>query len=251
MRVREWINNDLRAREIMQQISNMLNSNEQFRLDDSFSLHISHIRDPERGAGNQRIRKASMALDKLLDSKKSVIKIQNDDELCCARAIVTMKAYCDHGSRIPITSVYDEVDLFKNVKPKHSIATRVYPRDLVEYPNSLPFNVISQLTKSWSFPWITTIKLFSRVLPKTSKSSSSKWVIITMDVIPSQASSEPIIFVYTVKPVTKTTTTGIIPARARSVHPVTRQNVPTFHRTKCRSPLSSMSPPFLRRTMFG
>ena len=30
MRVREWINNDLRAREIMQQISNMLNSNEQF-----------------------------------------------------------------------------------------------------------------------------------------------------------------------------------------------------------------------------
>ena len=82
MRVREWINNDLRAREIMQQISNMLNSNEQFRLDDSFSLHISHIRDPGRGAGNQRIRKASMALDKLLDCKKSVIKIQNDDELC-------------------------------------------------------------------------------------------------------------------------------------------------------------------------
>ena len=38
MRVREWINNDLRAREIMQQISYMLNSNEQFRLDGSFSF---------------------------------------------------------------------------------------------------------------------------------------------------------------------------------------------------------------------
>ena len=38
MRVREWTDNDLRAREIMQQISRMLNSNEQFRLDDSFSL---------------------------------------------------------------------------------------------------------------------------------------------------------------------------------------------------------------------
>ena len=101
MRVREWINNDLRAREIMQQISNMLNSNEQFRLDDSFSLHISHIRGPGRGTGNQRIRKASMALDKLLDSKKSVIRIQNDDELCCARAIVTMKAYRDLASRHP------------------------------------------------------------------------------------------------------------------------------------------------------
>ena len=99
MRVREWVNNDLRAREIMQQISRMLNSNEQFRLDDSFSLHISHIQDPGRGAGNQRIRKGNMAIEKLLDLKKSVIKIKNDDDLCCARAIVTMKAYCDFGSQ--------------------------------------------------------------------------------------------------------------------------------------------------------
>ena len=43
-----------------------------------------------------------MALVKLLDFKKSVIKIQNDDELCCARAIVTMKTYCDLGSRHPV-----------------------------------------------------------------------------------------------------------------------------------------------------
>ena len=93
MRVREWMDNDLRAQQIMQQISRMLNSNEQFRLDDSFSLHISHIRDPGRGSGNQRIRKASLALEKLLDLKKSVVKIKNDDdELCCARAIVIMKA---------------------------------------------------------------------------------------------------------------------------------------------------------------
>ena len=99
MRVREWIDNDLRAREIMQQISRMLNSNEQFRLDDSFSLHISHLRDPGRGAGKNRVRKGYMALEKLLDTKKSVVKIKNDDELCCARAIVIMKAYCDFGSR--------------------------------------------------------------------------------------------------------------------------------------------------------
>ena len=93
MRVREWIDNDLRAQEIMQQICRMLNSNEQFRLDDSFSLHNSHIRDPGRGAGNNRVRKGSMALETLLDTKKSVIKINN------ARAIETMKAYCDFGSR--------------------------------------------------------------------------------------------------------------------------------------------------------
>ena len=99
MRVGEWMNNDLRVQEVMQQISRMLNSNERFQLDDSFSLHISLIRDPGRGSGNRRIKKATMVLEKLLDEKKSVVKIKNDDELCCARAIVTMKAYCDFGSR--------------------------------------------------------------------------------------------------------------------------------------------------------
>ena len=117
MRVREWTDNDLRAREIMQQISRMLNSNEQFRLDDSFSLHISHIRDPGQGAGNQRIRKGSMALEKLLDLKKSVIKIKNDDELCCARAIVTMKAYCDFGSRHP---EYDSLRRGRPIQERHA-----------------------------------------------------------------------------------------------------------------------------------
>ena len=99
MRVGEWMDNDLRVQEVMQQISRMLNSNERFQLDDSFSLHISHIRDPGRRSGNKRIKKATMVLEKLLDVKKSVVKIENDDELCCARAIVTMKAYCDFGSR--------------------------------------------------------------------------------------------------------------------------------------------------------
>ena len=95
MRVRDWLDNTLRAQELMQQISRMLNSNEQFRLDDSFSLHISHIQDLCQGAGNQRIRKGTMALKKLLDLKKSVVKIKDEDELCCARAIVTMKALAD------------------------------------------------------------------------------------------------------------------------------------------------------------
>ena len=99
MRVGEWMDNDLRVQEVMQQILRMLNSNERFQLDDSFSLHISHKRDPGRGSGNQRIKKATMALKKLLDVKKSVVKIKNDNELCCACAIVTMKAYCDFGSQ--------------------------------------------------------------------------------------------------------------------------------------------------------
>lgn len=87
------------TREVLEQISKMLNSNENFEIDDTLTLHISHIRDQGRGAGNQCIRKGTMAFEKLTDLKKSVVKITNKDELCCARAVVTMKAYCDFGSQ--------------------------------------------------------------------------------------------------------------------------------------------------------
>lgn len=90
---REWLTNSPRVQGILQQISKMLNSNEQFRMDDTFSLHVSHIRDPGRGSG--RVRKGQLAIDKLLDTKHSIVKIANEDEICCARAIVTMKALAD------------------------------------------------------------------------------------------------------------------------------------------------------------
>lgn len=85
MRVRDWLDNTLRVQEIMQKISRMLNSNEQFRLNDSFSLHIYHIQDPGQGAGNQRIRKGTMP-SKYYWISKSVVKIKNDDELCMVHA---------------------------------------------------------------------------------------------------------------------------------------------------------------------
>ena len=65
-------------------------------MDDSFSLHVSHIRDLGRNSG--RVRIGRVTLEKVLDIKKSVINIKNKDELCCARAIVSMKALADaHG----------------------------------------------------------------------------------------------------------------------------------------------------------
>ena len=62
MLVRDWLTNTHRAQEIMQQMSRMLNSNEQFRLNHSFSLHISDIQDPGQGSGNNRIRKGTIPL---------------------------------------------------------------------------------------------------------------------------------------------------------------------------------------------
>jgi len=84
---------------MMQQISAMLNSNENFQINDTFSVNISHIRNPGTGGRNRRIRKGELAIKKILDIKKCVVKIKNQDELCCARAILTMIAHADHGSK--------------------------------------------------------------------------------------------------------------------------------------------------------
>ena len=101
VRVRDWIQDTEPAQMMMQQISNILNSNENFAIDDSFHIEVSHIRDSGVGSGSRGQRPGTQPIEQFLRDKKSVVRIQNDDELCCARALVTAKAYRDWGSRDP------------------------------------------------------------------------------------------------------------------------------------------------------
>ena len=200
MWVREWIDNDLRAREIMQQISRVLNSNKQFRLDDSFSLHISHIRDPGRGSENKRIRKASLALEKLLDLKKSVVKIKSKDELCCARAIVTMKAYCDLGSR------HTHYRSLQQGRPVQGKEARALHRDagvpegpcgipeLMQFQRHLPDYQLVVLPLDHNY------QIIFKGPPQKNKSCSSKSGHTTMAAIPCRDFSDVTTFALTVKP---------------------------------------------------
>ena len=95
MRVRNWLDNTLRVQEIMH------NANfPHVELQRTVSIgrfllrpHFSHSRSRPRG--RQSEFKKDPLLKKLLDPKKSVVKIKNEDELCCTHAIVTMKALAD------------------------------------------------------------------------------------------------------------------------------------------------------------
>ena len=60
----KWLRGGAQVEALLQQMSAMLNSNEQFKMDDFFQLSFTHV-------------------------------IKNGDELCCARAIVTAKARLD------------------------------------------------------------------------------------------------------------------------------------------------------------
>ena len=78
----------------LQALAAKLNSNEDFIPDDSFTIETTFIRTPGPGRGRgKRYRPSKAAVRGIV--KKSRVTIKNKDDLCCARAIVTMKALAD------------------------------------------------------------------------------------------------------------------------------------------------------------
>ena len=96
LRAGEWRQDRERVEALFHRLAQALNSNEQFEMDDSFQLSITQVHHAPQGTGRQRQNKPGHPTMQLLTSKKqSVIRIQNRDELCCARALATAKARVD------------------------------------------------------------------------------------------------------------------------------------------------------------
>ena len=69
---------------IFSQIERVVQSNQDFRLNDTVIVDIIHIETP-RGSGRKRIH---LDIEEFLENKRSIIKIRNKDDLCLARALV-------------------------------------------------------------------------------------------------------------------------------------------------------------------
>ena len=96
LRAGEWREGGDRVAALFDRLAQALNSNEQFEMDDSFQLSITQVHHAPQGTGKPRRGKPghpTMAM--LTRNSKSIIRIQNDDQLCCARALVTAKAKVD------------------------------------------------------------------------------------------------------------------------------------------------------------
>lgn len=86
----------------LQYLAQKLNSNQEFSTDDSFTIETTFIHTPGPGSGcRKKHRPGQEVAEKLLARKQSVITIKNKDQLCCARAIITTRAWVDHGNRHP------------------------------------------------------------------------------------------------------------------------------------------------------
>ena len=151
-----------------------------------------------------------MALENLLDLKKSVVvKIKDGDELCCTRAIVTMKAYCDlcsqHNDYRSLQRGFPVQG--KNAKELHRAA------GVHKIPSGLPETHVVYSR------WITATKSFSRLplTTTTNRSSSSRWGNTITGVIPSLASWDVVTFASSARPVSIKMAYITIPARERNL----------------------------------
>ena len=71
---------------VFSQFERVIQSNQDFRLNDTVTVDIVHIQAPQ---GSGRKKRTLLDIGKFLHKKKTVITIRNDDELCLARALVT------------------------------------------------------------------------------------------------------------------------------------------------------------------
>ena len=103
--VEQWRDPMGASRQVLSNISNLLNSNENFEMDDTLQLDVTHITMPPPGSGlpkgnRKRHIFGTDNYGDFLKAKRSIIRIMNDDELCCARAIVVAKAIADDHPQV-------------------------------------------------------------------------------------------------------------------------------------------------------
>ena len=96
--VGEFLNRSTRLDELLQKLAGKLNSNESFNSSQGFQVEVVFVRMPGKGKGWKKNNAGQRCLDKENKRKQCIISINNTDNLCCARAIVTMRAHCHRNS---------------------------------------------------------------------------------------------------------------------------------------------------------
>ena len=84
----------LTAERVYSELERVIQSNQEFRLNDTVTIDINHVESPvgSRGKGKKR---TTYDIDDYLDEKNSVVRIKNNDDLCLARALVVARAKID------------------------------------------------------------------------------------------------------------------------------------------------------------
>lgn len=107
--VGEWGTPTSVVQRIMTNLMRVLQSNENFELDDTFDLQILHVEMPQAASGPRSTKATKKSVRQNIVTKKNIIEIKNHDNLCCARAIVTAKAWADRNTSTDAWHDYENI----------------------------------------------------------------------------------------------------------------------------------------------
>ena len=98
LRAGEWPAQGQSVDALLGNLSRMLILNEQFEMDDSFTLSFVHVRGTPVGSGHKRkYLPGHQASTRLKEFKRCVLRVpQDDDTLCCPRAIALAQGIHQH-----------------------------------------------------------------------------------------------------------------------------------------------------------
>ena len=99
IRVADFLDRDQYVNELLDTLAGKLNSNEEFHPDRGLQVDVILVRMPAPGSGRRKYNVGLRTFEKDSKRKKAIIPIHNQDNLCCARAIVTMRAWCHREDR--------------------------------------------------------------------------------------------------------------------------------------------------------
>ena len=77
----------LNAERVYSELERVIQSNQDFRLNDTVTIDINHVKTPQ-GSGKSRVKRITLNIREYLNNKKSIVRINNTDDLCLARALV-------------------------------------------------------------------------------------------------------------------------------------------------------------------
>ena len=86
----------LTTEQIYSALERVIQSNQEFRLNDTVTIDINHVQMP-RGSGGKK--RTTFNIDDFLNKKGSVVRIKNNDDICLARALVVARAKQENDPR--------------------------------------------------------------------------------------------------------------------------------------------------------
>ena len=88
----------LTAERVYSELERVIQSNQEFRLNDTVTIDLNHVVAPV-GSGGKGKKRTTFDIDDYLDEKGSVVRIKNKDKLCLACALVVAKAKKDNDPK--------------------------------------------------------------------------------------------------------------------------------------------------------